>query len=278
MISRRSVTMMLMLAFGFCADADAQVRSLGKVPMNASAVEPACHGCGECNEGLGGHGGSFHGGHYGGHHGVVWGNQCVDCKPRRKLFPPCPNPCRTTLLGEVVLGVKHAVDAGLSNAFHCVFHCGQCNSCGYDSCQCGDGYVDHYGEEAIGDGQMQPVPAELTTEKGNPFGDDPLPQGAAKARSSMRSIMPSARVDGPAATRRSVRPVSNEELVAKRRAKVRKSYRQSTASKQFRTKTRSTASKRTARPAPSKQTTRPQLRQVGYQQTQSDPALRFRSE
>ena len=281
MISRRSVTMMLMLAFGFCTDADAQVRKLGRVSLNASAVEPACHGCGECNECSGGHGGRSYGAHYGGHRGshggLVWGNQCFDCNPRHKLFPPCPNSCRTTLLGEVVLGVKHAVDTGLNNAFHCVFHCGHCSTCGSDNCQCDEGYVEHYEDGVVVESEMQPVPAEMNSEKGDPFGDDPQPQGAAKARSSMRSIMPSARALGPATKRRAVRPVSNEQS-SPPRVRGKTSYRQPTASGKSRTRGRSAASRRTVRPAPSKRTTRPQLRQVGYQQTYSDPALRFRGE
>ena len=239
MISRRSITWLIVVAIVPLSTADAQVRKLGSVPTEHSEVQPASHGCGGCNDCGGGfHRGHFHRGHYG---GVVWGNQCMDCCTKHPLFPPCPNPCRTTLAGELVLGVKHAVDSGLENLFHCVFDCHHCQSHGFSSCQCDDGYEIHEGEEAA-EVEEQPQPAPEHSDESDPFKDDP-PSKVDGTKATMRSVMPGPRVSGPANLRRSVRPV-NHQTESQQRVKTRSASRRQPTSASRRIKARTTSTGR----------------------------------
>ena len=232
MISRRSITLLVVVAIVPLSTADAQVRKLGSVPTENSKLRAASFGGGGCSDCVG----VFHRGHYG---GVVWGNQCMDCSTRRPLFPPCPNPCRTTLVGELALSVKHAVDTGLGNLFHCVF---DCHHCGSQDCSshCDDGYeVYESGEVAEMSEQPQPVPEHA--DESDPFTDDPLPhENGTKA--TMRSVMPGPRVSGPANTRRSVRPI-NYQTEAPQRVNSRSASRRqpTSASRRIKARTASTS-------------------------------------
>lgn len=214
----------------------AQVMPLGKV-RTASHVQPAS--CSSCS------GGSHHmgGGFY---DGTVWGTSCDECSVTPGLFPPCPNPCHTTLLGEMLYDVKSAVDHGLSHLFGCVLGpcclpCGCQDVCSCVSdCGCGSGcdggcdggcdagcdagcdggyveggYLEHSAPQVS---SPQPTPA-VATPQANPFGDDPAPSSRLQPvpnRSASRMVRPTNRVTPVRrqAVRSGVRRVSFEQGVA----------------------------------------------------------------
>ncbi len=177
--------------------AQAQVRQIGQAP-DRSHVEPAgCVGCGA-------HHGQ--GGHYG---GVVWGVQCYHgCKTHAPLFPPCPNPCRTTLLGELVMGTKHCFHKVMSHACHCILSpCCLCGPCACGDCGWEDGSMMMEGEMIEG----EPIPASPHVEP-DPFTDDPPATGSG-TRSTLRSVMPVPRSSAQARKRSGVRRASHSATV-----------------------------------------------------------------
>ena len=214
MVSRRSMSLLVILALTAGSQAAAQVRPLGAVNQPSRVQRACCEtcvdygsagGCGQCD--------------------VVWGTSCPDpCGSCPGLYPPCPNPCRTTLVGELLLDVRCAVCTSLTHLFSCAFgQCGvpACTSCGpcsvemYDGCQCASSGCD-CGASAV---QMAPLdvgqPAPAVDEQGNPFRDDPMPQGAGAAQSMrMRSVLPAPRAAAqPRTSQRVVRRASYQEVL-----------------------------------------------------------------
>lgn len=147
--------------------ASAQVLPAGRVGLTGGVQPASCTTCA--------------GGTHGFYDGIVAGAPCMDCKVRPKLFPPCPQPCQTTLLAEVVYDVKHVVDTGLSSLFCCLlgdtgFGCG-CHGV----CTCEEPYyasIDQGTQEYIIESDhvppsvMQPTPQSNGGEP-DPFRDDP---------------------------------------------------------------------------------------------------------
>ena len=161
------------------------------------------------------------------------------------LYPPCPNPCQTTLLADLVCDVRTAVDTSLSNLFCCVLGMGQQLACGcVNACSCG---VPDYGcgaagigagcgaaaygggcdcAECVGGGaaMSQPTPAypspatqppTVAPTQPNPFSDDapaiqPIPGG-----STSRNELPATRqrsvAQQPRATSR-VKRVTHQQV------------------------------------------------------------------
>ena len=137
--------------------------------------------------------------------GTIWGSSCCapSCGFRPGLLPPCPNPCRTTFLADMVCGLKNAVDTSVSHVLGSVFSC--CNTCGsrvgcgcdgmmIDSgCGgCDAGYVTN-SYESMGQPtpaatpaplmETEPAPPAMTGANADPFIDD-APNGT-----SSRSVM-----------------------------------------------------------------------------------------
>lgn len=149
----------------------AQVAPLGQL-QDRTTVQPAS--CDSCDAG------------YCGGAGTVWGTSCFGCNVRPGLYPPCPNPCRTTLLAELICDVKGAVDTSLSHLFCCVLGRLACGC--HDVCTCGAAdYMDggcgcnscDGGVVMGGETMMQPSvpqPAPMSTQP-NPFTDDPQGSG-----------------------------------------------------------------------------------------------------
>lgn len=214
----------LLLAIMPAASASAQVLPLGQVPMRGEVQQVSCASCDSCSGGC----------------GAAWGTEFCDIQPG--LFPPCPNPCRTTLLADFVGDVKMAVDTSLSNLFCCVLGMGQQLACGcVNSCSCGaPGYgygVAEYGCGApsgcdcgMCNGGMvgSPTPAMMMPTdqpptvpdagQPNPFGDDPQPSvqpipNGATSRSVVPPRRPTSVVNRPHATG-SVRRVSHQQSLA----------------------------------------------------------------
>lgn len=220
MVSRRSIVVLVILALTAGSHVNAQVRPLGAVGQKGEVRQASCYSdCGPMD--------------CGGNCGTVWGATCMDpCNYHPGLYAPCPNPCRTTLVGELLLDVKHAVCTSLSHIFCCTFGncglatCGRCGPCiesydccsGCDSCV-GGTYVD--GCAGCGTttsdcgcqgGSMQVSPLEVgqpapagVNPQNNPFRDDPNPQGTGamgvQQTTRTRSILPAPR----AATQRPTR-------------------------------------------------------------------------
>ncbi len=143
----------------------AQVLPLGRVPHRGQVQPASCQSCTEPNVGFYG----FSTGHHV-HGGTVWG---TDCSVRPGLFPPCPSPCQTTLLGELVYDVKTAVDGTLSTVFGCLFGdpygCRGAGTCGepmWDTCgtACGGAWQRGWRRvwRRIGRGVRRTVRAETT--------------------------------------------------------------------------------------------------------------------
>lgn len=205
MKSRSIIWLAVLLAIP-SVEASAQVTPIGKSP-NFGRVQPAS--CQSCSQGgsyeqvvdgySGGYDGACQGGCSGASHGgfygvTVWGTECLDCTYKPGLFPPCPNPCQTTLLGELCHDVKTVVDGTLSHVFGCVFGhpCGcrgvctctdfaSCSSCGSSDCGCESGMLP----------TMTIVPSDMS--EGNPFRDDPSPTPALQPvpnASARRSMLP----------------------------------------------------------------------------------------
>jgi hypothetical protein len=172
--------------------------------------------------------------------GTVWGTACIDpCCGHPGLYPPCPNPCRTTLVGELLLDIRHVVCTSLTNVFCCAFgNCGMatCGRCGpyvtggygccdsYDcgSCDCGGAVT--MSDCGCQNGSVQVSPLEVgqpsppaVDEQGNPFRDDPVQgTGAMRSQQTMRtrSILPAPRAaTPPQIARRPVRRASYQEAV-----------------------------------------------------------------
>ena len=232
--------------------AQAQVSRIGQAP-DRSRVEPAgCVGCGTH------HG---HQGHYG---GVVWGAQCYHgCKTNAPLFPPCPNPCRTTLLGELVMGTKHCLHKVMSHACHCLLSpcclCA-CNDCGYEGTVVEGGII-----------EGEPIPVSPQVEP-DPFTDDP-PAAGSGTRSTMRSVLPVPQNSAQQHNRSGVRRVSHNEhvrsLPTRRVTATAKKPR-----KVQRTNAQRTGAQRTSAPR--------KLRYLNMaspiQNSTSQPSLRFRDQ
>lgn len=203
------------------AQAQGQVKTAGSLPVTDGPTHKTVgyhghgyhHGGGTCGTGNCGCGG-----------GTVWGTYCYDgCSYGPGLFPPCPNPCRTTLVGELLCDLKTAVHHTVAAVGHVL--CAPCRGCGYgaDACCCEAGYVgDAYGVDYSGEystlGTYQdvvPSPAE------DPFQDDPSPQATSARKAQTRSLLPvpqASRMRSPA--RYAARRVSHEEPVAKPAAKA----------------------------------------------------------
>ena len=232
MVSRRSIVVLVIVALTAASQAGAQVRPLGEVHQKSEVQQASCYSdCGSVG--------------CGSHCGTVWGATCMDpCSHHPGLYPPCPNPCRTTLVGELLLDVKHAVCTSLSHIFCCTFGtcgmstCARCGPCvesydccsGCDSCV-GGTYVDgcaDCGTTASGcgcqGGSMQVSPLEVgqpapssVQPQSNPFRDDPQGTGAVGVQQTTRtrSILPAPRAaKHPPARTRSVRRASHQEAVS----------------------------------------------------------------
>jgi hypothetical protein len=164
--------------------------------------------------------------------GAIWGTTCDDCGLRPGLYPPCPNPCQTTLIGEILCDVKTAVDGGLSHLFCCLFGvcgmpCGCVDNCtcgsvwdGYcDGASCDSGYVVQSGPQVIHQGTPMQSAPPATESQVNPFSDDPTPANpGTKVQpipnpSARRPVISSPRVSHvPRTVRRtSVRPINYEQ-------------------------------------------------------------------
>ena len=126
MKSRIGYIVMLLVAVT-SLPARGQVAQLGKAPLSGGVRKASCSTCDS---------GQVVSGFY---DGAVWGTSCGGCSScdiRPGLFPPCPNPCNTTLLGDVVCDVKCAVDNGLSHLVGSLFGA-LCLPCGCrDVCSC----------------------------------------------------------------------------------------------------------------------------------------------
>ena len=180
----------------------AQVSRIGQAPSKSHVELAGCVGCGNGHV-------AHHGqpGHYG---GVVWGAQCYQCcKTNAPLFPPCPNPCRTTLLGELVMGTKHCLEKAMNHACNCLLS--PCCLCG--PCACGDCNWDAYEGTIVEGGVVEgePIPVSPQVEP-DPFTDDPPATGSG-TRSTTRSVMPVPRGSAQARKRSGVRRVSHAESV-----------------------------------------------------------------
>jgi hypothetical protein len=172
-----------LLMVAHAAQGSAQVLPLGSAPQGGG-VQQACHRCA----------GSY-GGFYG---GTVWGTQCWPCDVKPGLFPPCPNPCQTTLLGELVYDVRNVVDGTLSCVFGCVFGhpCGcrgvcTCVPVDCDPCE-GDYWTSMTADPSMMEPVEQPIPADGF---GDPFEDEPTPRPPVQptpAPTSARSLLPPA--------------------------------------------------------------------------------------
>ncbi len=236
MVSRRSIVVLVILALTAGSHVNAQVRPLGAVGQKGEVRQASCYSdCGPMD--------------CGGNCGTVWGATCMDpCNYHPGLYAPCPNPCRTTLVGELLLDVKHAVCTSLSHIFCCTFGncglatCGRCGPCiesydccsGCDSCV-GGTYVD--GCAGCGTttsdcgcqgGSMQVSPLEVgqpapagVNPQNNPFRDDPNPQGTGamgvQQTTRTRSILPAPR----AATQRPTRTARSDVPATRKRSWTR---------------------------------------------------------
>lgn len=205
-----------------------QVLPLHRAAAPGGVVPASCNSC------LSGHGGAVMA-----DSGTVWGTSCDPCLARPRLFAPCPNPCQRTLLGDVVFGIRDAVDCGLNRVGCCLLGgcglpcvgeayggCAPCDSMGGEQVMTGETY------ESVGQPQaaapsvmpqpvpqaIQAVPTSPTTTpaqpQANPFADEPVqgsgvkpaPQ-AAPARSAKAPVRPT----GPQSVRGRVQRTSFEE-------------------------------------------------------------------
>lgn len=213
----RAFVLATLVALGIGPAASAQVFPIGRAPVQGGVQPASCSTCGPAPTGF--------------YDGVVWGGNCMDCRVKHGLFPPCPNPCRTTLLGELVFDVKTAVDTGLSTLFSNLlgpsgFPCGcqdVCScaepACGMAAgCDCGGDMGTVISEPMM----MQPTPASPAPAVADPFGDDPQPTPATPSASARRSIMTTPpRAAQPVrrnVSRRptAVRPISHEQPIVER--------------------------------------------------------------
>lgn len=295
MVSRRSMSVLVILALTVVGTrADAQVRPLGAVDQPSAVQQASCVGGVGCASGG-----------CAGDCGTVWGTTCMDpCSCGPGLYPPCPNPCRTTLVGELLMDVHQAVCTSLSTVFcfalspcravGCgTYACGDCGTCGgcvtgaYDSC-CDMGTVGDCGCAApsdcnCGGSSSSVVPLEVgqpappaVNQQPNPFRDDPVPQGSGTSvtpqTSRTRSILPAPRAAmHPQAPRRAVRRASYQEPQP---AATQPPSRQP-AARQSSFAPRHYQPQRTAQLRPTQAV---QLQPVPQQAKNSTPALRFRDE
>lgn len=196
MISRQ--TGLWLLAFVLIPSlCQAQVSRIGQAPDRSHNAQAGCVGCEAHHDG-------YHG-HYG---GLVWGSQCYHgCSTSPPLFPPCPNPCRTTLLGELVMGTRECLDRVMSHACCLLSPCCYCSPYASDDCSWDeyDGRWDEYDGAVI---EGEPIPVSPQVEP-DPFTDDP--ETGSGARSTMRSIMPAPQGSAKASKRNGVRRVSHNE-------------------------------------------------------------------
>lgn len=264
-----------------CLPAAAQVVPLSRINPLESSVQPA--GCQSC--GTGGAVPMMDS-------GTVWGTSCLDCGYKPALFPPCPNPCDRTLLGEVLYGVRDAVDCGLSRISCCLFGgcgmaCGCETACGCEAPVCASGCSNGCGCDGsvdAGYSTMDPVMASPTPAvpqptpapaepQANPFQDDPA-QGTSvqpikKASQSMPAPRRTQAVRRSRIQRTSFEETTNtvapsvyvEEAAAQPLPKTGKSREAYSL--------RRTTSQRTSRGV--------ELRMAPIQETAS-PAVRFRGE
>lgn len=225
----------------WCAPASAQVLKLGHASTAGGVTKASCDSC------AGGYGS-----------GTVWGTSCIDCNVGPGLYPPCPNPCRTTLLGELVCDVKNAVDTSLSHLFCCLlgnsgYPCGSCANCCDAGCGAGQyGAGCGVGDYGVGDygvgcdgscdggyvGSGVPTPASspvMSQPMGapaqpsatpihaqpNPFTDDAPAIQPIPGGSASRNT-PSRRAITRRTVSQSVRPVSHTEPKEKAPASIRR--------------------------------------------------------
>ena len=119
---------------------------------------------------------------------IVWG---VQCGMRRGLYPPCPNPCHTTLLGGLCCDLKNCIDQGLSQLSCCLLGHAAIG-CGHNSCRRGGCGTNRCCDDVCCDSSMttSAAPTEATTvptaAQPDPFQDDPqmpnvhpIPNGSA---------------------------------------------------------------------------------------------------
>ena len=210
-----------------------QVMPLGKIKATGGVQKVSCSSC-DAGQSVGGF-----------YDGAIWGTSCgcSTCNVGPGLFPPCPNPCNTTLLGDVVCDVKGAVDNGLSHLFGTLFGA-ICLPCGCQSvCSCDMGGCDSgctsggcdtgcsagcsscnsgVSSGVSGDyttvptlsptpaAPLQPTPATGPT-PANPFVDDPVPSARLQPipPRAARRISTAPRLSQQTA-RATVRPVSYE--------------------------------------------------------------------
>ncbi len=180
----------LMLTIAPSLIVSAQVLPLGRVQTRGQVQPASCATCGPTAHGF--------------YDGAVWGTSCPDCQTHPGLFPPCPNPCQTTLLGELVCDVKLAVDTGLATIFDCLFGgcgfpCGCQDVCVCESSGCGMSGV---GCESCDSSEMSTImqPQQATPTPAyapNPFGDDPNQGSGLKPmpnKAAARSRLPGPRL------------------------------------------------------------------------------------
>ncbi len=233
MVSRRSMSVLVILAIAVGSRADAQVRPLGAVDQPTEVQQVSCTSCVGC--GSAGCADDC---------GTVWGTNCMDpCSCGPGLYPPCPNPCRTTLVGELLTDVHRAVCTSLSTVFCFALSpcravgggpyyggggtCGGCVTGACDEC-CDVGTVSDCGCAAssgcsCGATSSSMVPLEVgqpappaVNQQPNPFRDDPVPQGSGATvtpqSSRTRSILPAPRAAmHPQTPRRVVRRASYQD-------------------------------------------------------------------
>jgi hypothetical protein len=169
--------------------ASAQVMPLGRMPIRGGVRPASCQTCEQpCNDCYA---------------GTVWGTDCLDCNVKPGLFPPCPNPCQTTLLGELVYDVRTAVDCTLQHVLGCVF-CNPCLCADVSTCcdpGCGSCAGD-YGDAMemmtpeLAAPMGEPVPSQRDQDI-DPFGDEPAPNRPLQPipkSATTRSVIASPRV------------------------------------------------------------------------------------
>jgi hypothetical protein len=183
MKSQAIVGLALLVVAGV-APVSAQVLPLGVMSQHGG-VRQACHSCD-----------APPGGFYGGG-GTVWGTECFPCNVKPGLFPPCPNPCQTTLLGELIYDVRTVVDGTLSHVFGCVFGhpCGCRGVCSCVALDCDSCAGDYWSEPTVGSSTMEPAGQPVPAIDGyrDPFRDEPTPSPPVQpvpTPSARRSILP----------------------------------------------------------------------------------------
>ncbi len=198
-----SFTLALLLAVPLWGQSSAQPLGQGQ---DQGAVQQAC----------------YQGGHFGiGHHPrPVWGMYSPDpCGRPHGLFPPCPNPCRPTLLGELVRDVKYAVDGSVRHVL--CFALGGCRLCGACCDTCGELSNGCDCDGGVYDVESTFVPQPATpTDLSDPFQDEQVQGTGVSAKVGRSGARTQTAATAPR-TGQAVQRASHEQPVVGRVAATR---------------------------------------------------------